>query len=663
MFAIHVLERLKAHPILRHLTLDGICTFARLGSNLKREILQPQPISESNPAIAPAILPEHVHTFLGKALGIPLEVMDDCWDILGDHVWEMPQMPLMVEDYRLFKVFGWPRGLTAISIYPQDDCCSNAQCSNQTPLKKELSRKKAVVYTQSAGAQPAWNVSLYCPKCNTSYHNNYAVNGGNHIYHAGIPDLIQVGDHQFVEATLAYSWRAHMLFGWFSASNASRVFKSTMAGSGFQPSDWGLSDTLTTNQVWDAFVILGLLEDVRFRAKYLTVPHTGDQSNRFKAAMEERNEWIILNGQPDAVRHACDLCMRIFVMPDGSLRKCQAIVGDGLNMGRPRCGIPHCRNPLQNNRHRFCGEHAGNHDICAIVGCNQKVVFFVMDPKGGMAKTKKMKTCSLPLHQEMEWKHHERSTGSFLYRQRLQHASVSQPVDSFSHAKNVPEQDIQEDFETYIVGKKDKVTLHVEKNLGSVGTDDFPPEPCPSKSESGNRTFKAHFGRQRTHNEQTLVRPCGIIFARATMFNAEAVSNFLVMVKNAFSVPGAQKPEHIFYDTNCLARQQAEKDPWFKGIGMCVDAWHFRNKHAVTHEYCQRNCNPAMYPELMDALMAWFFNTSIAEQTNAWLGGYHSMCREMLPAKYDFFLDEMIRLRNIEVLLHLQRQNRHPRIY
>ncbi|KAF8161529.1 hypothetical protein B0H34DRAFT_781972 [Crassisporium funariophilum] len=638
MFAIHVLERLKAHHILRYLTLDGICPFACLASNLKREILQPQTICESNPAIAPAILPEHVHTFLGKALGIPLEVMDECWDILGDHVWEMPPMPLMVEDHRLFKVFGWPCGLTAVSIYPPDDCCSNVRCLNKTPLKKELYRKKAVVYTQSAGVQPAWNVSLYCPKCNTSYHNNYAVNGGNRIYQAGVPEFIQVGKHQFVEAKLAYSWRANMLFGWFSASNASRVFKSTMTDGSFQPSDWGLSNTLTTNQVWDAFVIL---------AHHLTVLHTGDQSSRFKAAMEERNRWIILNGQPDAVCHACDLCMRIFVMPDGTLRKCQAIVGGGLNMGRPRCGIPHCY-----------------HDVCAIVGCNQKVVeTLIYDPKGGMAKTKKTKTCSLPLHQEMERKHHERSTGSFLYQQRLQHASVSQPVDSFSNTKTVPEQDIQEDFETYMVGEKDKVTLHVEKNPGSVGTDDSPLLPCPSKSESGNRTFKAHFGHQQTHNEQTLVRPCGVIFARATMFNAEAVSNFLVMVKNAFSVPGAQRPEHIFYDTNCLARQQAEKDPWFKGIGMCVDAWHFRNKHTVTHEYCQRNCNPAMYPELMDALMAWFFNTSIAEQTNAWLGGYHSMCREMLPAKYDFFLDEMIRLRNIEVLLRLQRQNRHPRIY
>jgi hypothetical protein len=71
-----------------------------------------------------------------------------------------------------------------------------------------------------------------------------------------------------------------------------------------------------------------------------------------------------------------------------------------------------------------------------------------------------------------------------------------------------------------------------EPELGTVGggVDDKSVEvdPCPSKSNVGNRVFKAQFGRRRTHNEQTLVRPCGIIYARATMFGAEAVSNFLV---------------------------------------------------------------------------------------------------------------------------------------
>jgi CxC6 like cysteine cluster associated with KDZ transposases len=358
--------------------------------------------------------------------------------------------------------------------------------------------------------------------------------------------------------------------------------------------------------------------------------------------------------------------------------KCQAIIGDGLSMGRTCCGVFRCPEPLQNNRHRFCAEHNRLHDVCAIVGCENPVLqTTVNDPKGGPPKVIKKKTCLLPVHQQIEKKHGERSTGSFLYKERLQHAQISQPVDPFSHSRLVPEEDVQEDFESYTMrnalaagSSGVTVTFSLQKNPGSVGVMDQdsetaslpgPPVPCPSKSPAGNQpTFKALFGRRRTHNEQTLVRPCGVIFARATMFGAEAVSNFLVMVKNAFSVPGAHKPEHIFYDTNCLARQQAEKDPWFKGIGMCVDAWHFRNKHATSHAYCQLNCNPAMYPELMDDFSAWFFNTSIAEQTNAWLGGYHSMCREMLPAKFDFFLDEMIRLRNIEVINRLERQGHHP---
>ena len=88
-----------------------------------------------------------------------------------------------------------------------------------------------------------------------------------------------------------------------------------------------------------------------------------------------------------------------------------------------------------------------------------------------------------------------------------------------------------------------------------------------------------------------------IIFARATMYGAEAVSNFLVMVKNAFLVPGAQKPEHLIYDSNCDAKQQvmSSGDPYFADMGMCVNIWHFLNKHKVTHAFCQKHCNSAMY--------------------------------------------------------------------
>ncbi|KAF8222056.1 hypothetical protein L208DRAFT_1324528, partial [Tricholoma matsutake] len=42
-----------------------------------------------------------------------------------------------------------------------------------------------------------------------------------------------------------------------------------------------------------------------------------------------------------------------------------------------------------------------------------------------------------------------------------------------------------------------------------------------------------------------------------------------------------------------------------------------------------------------------YFNLLIAEQTNVWLGGYHSICCKMVIDKYHFFLDEMIMRRNL----------------
>lgn len=94
-------------------------------------------------------------------------------------------------------------------------------------------------------------------------------------------------------------------------------------------------------------------------------------------------------------------------------------------------------------------------------------------------------------------------------------------------------------------------------------------------------------------------------------------------VKKAFSVPGAHKPEHLIYNSNCDTKQQAlaQNDPYFKDMGMCVDIWHFLNRHKITHSFCQQHCNSADYPELLASDSKWYFNTSIAEQTNVWLGG------------------------------------------
>ena len=43
------------------------------------------------------------------------------------------------------------------------------------------------------------------------------------------------------------------------------------------------------------------------------------------------------------------------------------------------------------------------------------------------------------------------------------------------------------------------------------------------------------------------------------------------------------------------------------------------------------------YPKLLDDHGKYFFNLSIAEQTNFWFGAFHNICWEMTAVKYDFF--------------------------
>ncbi|KAF8165809.1 hypothetical protein B0H34DRAFT_649042 [Crassisporium funariophilum] len=659
MHLIKALEKLQKHEVLQSLSLDDISRYARLVGHLKNDILLPQPLSQTDPSLPPDVLSSSMASFLSEALQIDEDYIQDSWDILKYFIWECGTVELTSQDYDAFKQFGWSRGIAALSIYPPEIKCTTAGCSNTKPLKKEKPRQ-VVVYTLGNGVQAAWAVVLSCPTCATDYHNNFNVQDGERIYHKEVPLYVQVGEHQFVENTVVQMWINNMVIAWVSASNTAKSYDMSLAKNSLAGTDWQFGSKLTTEHVWDAFVIVSLLEDKLRAHQQLCVPHTGLQKDRFREAMAARNKDFVLNGQPDAVGHACDKCLRTYETEDGEIHDRHPIIGDGLSLGRFCCGVFACPEPLQNNRHRYCKTHFDQHQVCAIISCN-----------GVVTGESDSKTCSNPEHKEFERKNKEKGASNFILKERFRHTQASQPVDTLAPQEMDQVEDIEattmEWFEVDPVTKK--VQLRSQANPGTVGTEDdaSPPVPCPSKSAAGNRVEKAQFSRRRTHNEQTLVRPCGIIFARATMFGAEAVSNFLIMTQNAFSVPGVKKPEHIFYDTNCLARQQAEKNnwqnfPWFKGIGMCVDVWHFLNKHQTTHDYCQKNCNPIKFPELVDEFGKWFFNTSVAEQINSWLQGYHSICREMLPDKFDFFLDEMIRRRNVEHLKKLAEEGRNPRV-
>jgi len=281
--------------------------------------------------------------------------------------------------------------------------------------------------------------------------------------------------------------------------------------------------------------------------------------------------------------------------------------------------------------------------MCAIVGCTALVL------RPGM------KTCCNPSHQAVEKVHMERGQSRFQLQERLARARVAHPSDSLGGDVNPSieaaplEEDVDEEVEDFSISPNG-ITLRTQ----NVGVSEVPNNAIK---------LKAQFSRKHTHNEQVFVAPCGIIITRETFYGAEAVGSVVVsvmlsklyrpkliitkeMIKRTYRIKGTM-PEHIFFDNNCQLAKMVQNDPEFANIGLSVDIFHFKSKHKITDVFCQTRCNPAAFPELRgEGNKAWYFNSSIAEQTNVWLGGYHSICREMLVDKYNFFLDEMILRRN-----------------
>ena len=44
------------------------------------------------------------------------------------------------------------------------------------------------------------------PACGINYHHNFQISNGEHIYYGGVPDILQVGEHQFVEKKVVEMW-------------------------------------------------------------------------------------------------------------------------------------------------------------------------------------------------------------------------------------------------------------------------------------------------------------------------------------------------------------------------------------------------------------------------------------------------------------------------
>ena len=151
----------------------------------------------------------------------------------------------------------------------------------------------------------------YLVACKVNYHNNYYIKDGERVYYDNIPQIIQVGNHQFIEVKVVNVWITLMVVSWTSATNCARFYNSALIGTRRPPPGWVIGFGVTSEQVSSAFVILSLLEDHAKRSKVLIVPHSGRESDRYKSAMRERNQRMRLYSQPE-IQHYCKKCTRFY---------------------------------------------------------------------------------------------------------------------------------------------------------------------------------------------------------------------------------------------------------------------------------------------------------------------------------------------------------------
>ncbi|KAF8225620.1 hypothetical protein L208DRAFT_1128618, partial [Tricholoma matsutake] len=253
---------------------------------LRDDILLPQPAEEPEDN-APEILPPSVTRLLANSCDIQIEDLDVLWMELQHLIWDKEDFPRRDLAGTILK-YGHGLGFVPDTLYPPQHSCIQPACprvSKGLCLKKTY-YQKVVLYTLDRGAVPAYAISLYCEECKTSYHHNYYIKQDFRYYYAQQPPIIKVGEHQFVDRKVIDLWIDVMVISHTSATNCSRLYHRSFSRHSLPPPDWPMGFMLTTEHIWDAFIIACLLDDCGRLNSQLIIPNNGPQKTRFNKAMQ-----------------------------------------------------------------------------------------------------------------------------------------------------------------------------------------------------------------------------------------------------------------------------------------------------------------------------------------------------------------------------------------
>ncbi|KAJ6461813.1 hypothetical protein C8R45DRAFT_1179095 [Mycena sanguinolenta] len=592
------------------------------------------------PSHPPPTLPANVHEFLKACFDIPDETAKLAWAIFGDLAWYFEpsveeQKANRVKHVKLFLKHGLENKIGVYSLSPPTRVCLDPQCSQALHSDPsvfrdrelgELRDHRITVFTLELGAMPGYSTSLYCRNCHTRYYPNYYVHEGastrTYYLQSVFPEFIQTAEHFYTSNDLSELFTNMMVTAWTSATNCARIYNTSISKDAlhpYLPSDW-LSFQMDVDDVFNSFFLNALLLDHNERNVIFELRHDApSQAERLRPALEARNVRMAGPGQ-EGWNHVCSLCCYMYQDEEGRWLFLRSPVTDGLTMGHYCCNIGDCQGRLRSVKDAFCFDHQSLKNQCCVTTCDT-------------AAELGFRTCELAEHREMELYHYQRGKAMFQLRGRLQRVKGFTPASSFP----APIPDLSttsrlsnSQDETEATGGDLLPISPDDLPSASVGDDDDDEETeyiCDGKSPQGNRVLRARFGRRRTHNEQLCVWSCGVVAGRATFFGSEAPNGVREFWMKLFPTK-ASLPRFLWHDNNCSIVKMLRNDTdeylrtYFDNVALPVDVFHFKSKHKEGDTDCGANCNPYIWPELRTDDGKWRFNSSAAEQTNAWFGGF-----------------------------------------
>ncbi|KAF6763614.1 hypothetical protein DFP72DRAFT_1136202 [Ephemerocybe angulata] len=619
-----IVSTLSEYPWLyKGLSLQDVSHFVNICTILKPYLVLRTSVYAGLPLER---LPVDIHEFIRDSLCLEDDATKLLWEAFKIPIWNEAWSEGVYRELGdvyipYFLKEGVHRDIAFHCLAPPTLTCLDPRCleypqrgSREHGQPRELVEPRFIkisVFSRDHGPLPAMSVSLYCRGCKTRYCYSYYVhtNATVRTYYPEPRQYIQSTEHVYVDQNTCKLFTSMMLKSWTSASNCAGIFNSSIGQSHpfhhLLPAHYSTRLSLDVELVWNALLLFWLWIDCRENNIVLSLDHNAEShAVRLSKGLKARNDRFVGTGQPEWA-HACDLCCWI----SGD----ESIGGTRKRAGARAAGCTDCKKPLPNVKSRYCWGHES-----------------------------KLRA-AIPKHRALEdWLKEENKAMQKLMRRAARSTASIARSDAWKKHNNAGGDEEETDDEEVEVGEEDL---------------------CAGKKSGGNRGLKARFGRRRTHNEELCVASCGVILGRATFYGSEAPNGVRTFLKGLFPTKKSL-PRIIWHDNNCRIHAMLENDPldkqYFGDSLLLVDVFHFNAKHKESDTQCNVKCNPVSFNDAVTSDGTWRFNSSAAEQANAWFGKYHPITREMEAIRYDFFLDEMVKRHNAALVQELESKGKGP---